>query len=77
MKILICNFSLEFLPAKTGAKGDKGDKGDQGVGVTYKGAIDATTAPEPVDPQSGDFYVNTTTGETTWTGKLKSLMALA
>ena len=62
-------FQFGIPVGKTGAKGDKGDKGDQGVGVTYKGAIDATSEPEPVDPQSGDFYVNTTTGETTWTGQ--------
>ena len=48
--------------------GQKGDKGDTGSGVTYKGLIDATTAAEPVDPQNGDFYVNTGTGNSAWAG---------
>ena len=66
------NSDLQFqfgIPVgKTGATGPEGPQGPQGVGVTYKGAIDATTEPEPVDPLSGDLYINTTTGETTWTG---------
>ena len=52
----------------TGADGQKGDKGDPGDGVTYKGAVDATTAAEPSNPKNGDFYVNTVDGTSTWTG---------
>ena len=52
----------------TGADGAKGDKGDPGDGVTYKGAVDATTASEPINPKNGDFYVNTVDGTSSWTG---------
>ena len=44
---------FEFSIPK-GDKGDKGPTGPQGpigTGVTYKGAIDATTAPEPANPK--------------------------
>ena len=61
-------FQFGIPVGKTGAKGDKGDKGDPGDGVTYKGAIDATTAAEPTDPKNGDFYVNVVAGTSTWTG---------
>ena len=66
------DFNLQFqfgIPTGSkGSKGDKGDKGDPGDGVTYKGGIDATTAPEPTDPKNGDFYVNTADGTSSWTG---------
>lgn len=43
--------------------------GGGGGGIIYKGTIDAT-GPAPVNPQSGDFWVNTTAGvaNASWTG---------
>ena len=58
-------FAFE-VPA--GVKGDEGPQGPQGSGVTYLGAIDTTTAPEPSDPNNGDFYINTADGTSSWTG---------
>ena len=51
-----------------GERGPEGPQGKPGDGVDYKGAIDATTAAEPVDPSNGDFYVNTADGVSSWTG---------
>jgi hypothetical protein len=51
-----------------GATGAKGDRGETGTGVTYKGKIDATADAEPVDPDNGDYYVNTGDGSSSWTG---------
>lgn len=51
-----------------GVKGDQGPQGPQGSGVTYLGAIDTTTATEPSSPSNGDFYINTVTGTSSWTG---------
>ena len=51
-----------------GERGPEGPQGKPGDGVNYKGAIDATTAAEPVDPSNGDFYVNTADGVSSWTG---------
>jgi hypothetical protein len=66
------NSDLQFqfgIPiGQKGEQGTKGDKGDPGDGVTYKGAIDATTAAEPSNPNNGDFYVNTVDGTSAWTG---------
>ena len=58
-------FAFE-VPA--GIKGDVGPEGPQGSGVTYLGAIDTTTAPEPSNPNNGDFYINTADGTSSWTG---------
>ena len=65
MQSLALQFQFGIPVGKTGAKGDKGDKGDPGDGVTYAGAIDATTAAEPTDPKNGDFYVNVVAGTST------------
>ena len=60
-------------------KGDKGDPGPTGpqgpigTGVTYKGAINATTAPEPSNPENGDYYINTADGTCNWTGVGKEI----
>ena len=61
-------FQFGIPVGKTGETGAPGPKGDAGDGVTYKGPIDATTAPEPTNPKNGDFYVNTVAGTSTWTG---------
>ena len=67
------NAVLEFTIPR-GDKGDKGDKGDDGPpgptgdGVTYLGPIDPTTAPEPQNPNNGDFYVSTAAGASSWSG---------
>ena len=58
---------------QAGPKGDKGDKGDPGdpggAGAQYKGQTDFT-APEPADPENGDFWINTVEGQAAgaWTG---------
>ena len=63
------NGDLQFsFGVPQGIKGEKGDTGDPGDGVTYKGAVDATTDAPPANPKNGDFYVNTTAGATTWPG---------
>ena len=49
-------------------EGIPGPEGPPGEGVDYKGAIDATDDPEPSTKRNGDFYVNTTTGTSTWPG---------
>ena len=43
--------------------------GGGGGGIIYKGTIDAT-GPAPVNPQDGDFWINTTAGtaDDSWTG---------
>ena len=48
--------------------GERGPIGPPGDGVDYKGMIDATTDPEPGTKRNGDFYVNTGTGSSSWTG---------
>ena len=48
--------------------GERGPAGPPGDGITYKGLIDATTDAEPADPSNGDFYLNTATGSSSWTG---------
>ena len=45
-----------------------GAKGDAGDGVTYKGAVDATTVAEPSPKKNGDFYVSTKAGTSSWAG---------
>ena len=62
-------YELKFLfgiPA--GERGAEGPQGPPGEGIDYQGLIDATTAPEPVDPNNGDFYLNVGTGACSWTG---------
>ena len=61
-------FQFGIPVGEKGDKGDTGPKGDPGDGVTYKGQIDATTAAEPSNPSNGDFYINTVTGTSSWTG---------
>ena len=61
-------FSFGVPVGIQGIQGEKGEKGDAGTGVTYKGSIDVTTASPPANPDSGDFYVNTVTGSTSWPG---------
>ena len=43
--------------------------GGGGGGIVYKGTIDAT-GPAPVNPQAGDFWINSTAGvaDDSWTG---------
>ena len=48
--------------------GEQGPIGPPGEGVDYKGLVDATTAPEPSSKSNGDFYVNTASGVSSWTG---------
>lgn len=48
--------------------GERGPIGPPGDGVDYKGMIDATSDAEPGTRRNGDFYVNTGTGTSTWTG---------
>lgn len=48
--------------------GERGPIGPPGDGVDYKGMIDATSDAEPGTKRNGDFYVNTGTGASTWTG---------
>ena len=48
--------------------GERGPIGPPGDGVDYKGMIDATSDAEPGTKRNGDFYVNTGTGTSTWTG---------
>lgn len=48
--------------------GERGPIGPPGDGVDYKGMIDATSDPEPGTKRNGDFYVNTGTGTSSWTG---------
>ena len=48
--------------------GQRGPAGPAGEGVTYLGLIDATTAAEPAAPNNGDFYVNTASGSSSWSG---------
>ena len=69
---VICN-SAFGIPV--GERGPEGPQGKPGDGLNYKGAIDATTAAEPVDPSNGDFYVNTVDGTSSWTGLAPSVMA--
>ena len=49
-------------------QGIPGPEGPPGPGVTYKGTLDATTAPEPTQKANGDLYLNTGDGATSWTG---------
>jgi hypothetical protein len=48
--------------------GERGPIGPPGDGVDYKGKVDATSDAEPGTKRNGDFYVNTGTGTSTWTG---------
>ena len=48
--------------------GERGPIGPPGEGVDYKGMIDATSDAEPSPKANGDFYVNTGTGTSSWTG---------
>ena len=61
-------FQFGIPVGATGAQGIQGIQGPQGDGVTYLGAIDATTAAEPSNPNNGDFYINTVDGTSSWTG---------
>lgn len=63
------SYDLKFLfGIPQGLTGPEGPKGATGDGVDYLGVIDATTAPEPADPAGGDFYMNSGTGTSSWTG---------
>ena len=49
-------------------QGIQGPVGPPGEGVDYKGMVDATSDAEPSIKANGDFYVNTGTGTSSWTG---------
>ena len=63
---------LKFLfgvpVGEKGEQGEPGPRGPEGEGVSYQGLVDATTDAEPADPSNGDFYINTVTGSSSWTG---------
>ena len=64
-------FDFGIPVGQKGQKGDKGDKGEAGQGVSYKGQINAITAPEPTGPKGGDFYLSTTAGSSSWAGTVR------
>ncbi len=46
-------------------RGDVGPQGPAGLGVTFKGGIDATTESAPLNPSDGDLWYNTVSGTVT------------